>query len=57
MQKHNTKQSDNLPQQRLPHWPLNATAWVGVGRKARKTWGPYYTIKDLLQSSGHRSFI
>jgi hypothetical protein len=34
---HNTKQPDKLPQQRIPHWPLNATAWVGTGRKARKT--------------------
>ena len=32
-----TKQPDKLPQQRIPHWPLNATAWFGVGRKARKT--------------------
>ena len=54
---HNTKQPDKLPQQRIPHWPLNATACVGVGRKARKTWGLCCTIKDLLQSSGHRSFI
>ena len=54
---YNTKQPDKLPQQRIPHWRRNATAWVGVGRKARKTWGPYCTIKDLSQNSCHRCFI
>jgi hypothetical protein len=45
-----------LPQQRIPHWQLNATAWVGVGRKARKTWGPYCNTKDLSRSSSQKLY-